>query len=509
MAISSYLPMLVYPIGIASAGLLGFAIGVERILLFAFIGVTVAIAYRCRWLMTMQQPSHNAQMWGWVTIPQGEDWNICLTTGELQTVSGPDVVRIWGATLLKLVPFSGTHSQYLAVQFVDGRSEIIPGPAQVYKDCSVHKDIKVKDAVNLTDSEVLVVYRDDSVRAPGKEEGTSEKEMPSQGVSRHIIRGPCLYVPKNATEWTHQFCWHGSALQDMSRRSVEVEDVTGRKVKNALKFTKLRVCPEQTYFDVEGVRTKDDALVTVKVMIFYRLQDIDTLLKETHDPIADFINSVTSDVIEFVSGSSFEEFKAASDQLNDLNVYQQLTSRAKGIGFEVTKVVFRGYGAPPRLQKMHDDAIERRTKLALERDTEDQEQRMLDMKLEHEETRLRKRRQMETETKEHERMLQRAAHEATQKEMLEQRQAQVEHLDSLRSSLNISSEQLASYLLASESYSRPLAILISKATCLCPMLTWLASSAQCLQTLVFQRDNVWSRVCMSMRAGLHWKLLVR
>merc|ERR1711935_574469 len=115
-------------------------------------------------------------------------------------------------------------------------------------------------------------------------------------------------------------------------------------------------------------------------------------------------------VIEFVAGKSFEEFKAATDQL---------TSRAKGIGFEVTKVVFRGYGAPPRLQKMHDDAIERRTKLALEREIEDQEQQLLDMKLEHEEERLRKHRHMEMETKEHERKLQRAAHEAKQTELLE------------------------------------------------------------------------------------------
>merc|ERR1712087_282800 len=74
---------------------------------------------------------------------------------------------------------------------------------------------------------------------------------------------------------------------------------------------------------------------------------------------------------------------ASTDQLNDLNAYQQLTSRAKGIGFSITKVVFRGYGAPQRLQKMHDDAIERRTKLVLERENEDQEQHLLDMKLEH------------------------------------------------------------------------------------------------------------------------------
>merc|ERR1712048_1191585 len=177
---------------------------------------------------------------------------------------------------------------------------------------------------------------------------------------------------------------------------------------------------------------------------------IEIMLRETHDPTADFINSVTSDVIEFVAGKSFEEFKAASEQLNDLCVYHQLTSRAKGIGFEVTKVVFRGYGAPQRLQMMHDDAIERRTKLALERENEDQEQHLLDMKLEHEEERLRKTRQMEMDTKEHERKLQRAAHEAKQKELEEERAAHLQHFLELKAKLGFSESQLASYLIAAE-----------------------------------------------------------
>jgi len=249
-------------------------------------------------------------------------------------------------------------------------------------------------------------------------------------------------VPKNASEWTHQFKWHGSAGCD--------HDSTGRKVKDAVKFTKLRVCPEQTYFDVEGVRTKDDALVTVKVMIFYRLEEIDIMLQETHDPTADFINSVTSDVIEFVAGKSFEEFKAASEQLNNLSVYNQLTSRAKGIGFEVTKVVFRGYGAPQRLQKMHDDAIERRTKLAFDRENEHQQQGLQDMRLEHEEARLRKHRQIEAETKAHEREIQRAAHDAKQLELSQDREAKLEHLARMQKQLSLAGEQLASYLLASE-----------------------------------------------------------
>merc|ERR1712187_309850 len=310
-------------------------------------------------------------------------------------------------------------------------------------DNSVHKDVKVQDAASLTDNEVLVVYREDSARASLPDGQPHIIDTAStQRVSRHVIHGPCLHVPKNATEWTHQFTWHGSVSND--------PELNGRKVKGAVKFAKLRVCPEQTYFDVEGVRTRDDALVSVKVMMFYRLKNIEVMLKETHDPTADFMNSLSSDVVEFVAGKSFEEFKAATDQLNNLTVYHQLTSRAIGIGFEVTKVVFRGYGAPQRLQKMHDDAIERRTKLALERENEEQEQRLQDMKLEREEDRLRKKRQMEVETKEHERKLQKAAHEAKQQELENDRTAKLQYYNNLKQGLGLTPDQLSSYLISSE-----------------------------------------------------------
>merc|ERR1740117_379489 len=129
-------------------------------------------------------------------------------------------------------------------------------------------------------------------------------------------------------------------------------------------------------------------------------------------------------------------------------MYRQLTSRASGIGYEMTKVVFRGYGAPLRLQKMHDDAIERRTKLALERESEEQEQKVQDMKLEREEQRLRRRRQMEAEGKTHELEMQRAVHDVKQKERAEERQAHLEHLASLKSELGLTGDQLGAYMLA-------------------------------------------------------------
>jgi hypothetical protein len=46
------------------------------------------------------------------------------------------------------------------------------------------------------------------------------------------------------------------------------------------------------------------------------------------------------------------------------------------------KVVYRGYGAPERLQQMHDQAIEARTRLHLERATEQRAQDLESFKLE-------------------------------------------------------------------------------------------------------------------------------
>merc|ERR1719329_996954 len=340
--------------------------------------------------------------------------------------------------MVQLDRMCASHSQYIWVLFNNGTCEIIPGPTVVYRDPAVHQDVKIRPGTALGDNEVLVVYRKDV--AEDSRGDASVQEKSAQMVARHLIHGPCLYVPTNASEWCHDFCWHGSTSNN--------PDENGRKTKGATRFKKLRVCPEQTYFDVEGVRTRDDALVTVKVMLFYRLKDIDTMLRETHDPPGDFINALSSDVVEFVASKSFDEFKCSTERLNELSVYKQLTSGASRIGFEVTKVVFRGYGAPQRLQKMHDDAIERRTKLGLDKESEEQEQKVQDMKLEREEQRVRRRRQMEAEGKTRELEMQRAVHDVKQREQVEERQAHLEHLSCLKTELGITGEHLGAYMLA-------------------------------------------------------------
>lgn len=74
------------------------------------------------------------------------------------------------------------------------------------------------------------------------------------------------------------------------------------------------------------MRTADDALITVKLMIFFQLSDVEKMLDTTHDPIADFVNAATADVIDFMSHNSFESFKQKTELLNSLDTYKQVRS---------------------------------------------------------------------------------------------------------------------------------------------------------------------------------------
>src|SRR5207248_8904436 len=110
------------------------------------------------------------------------------------------------------------------------------------------------------------------------------------------------------------------------------------------------------YHDVTDVRTADDAVLTVRLMIFFELTDIERMLDATHDPIGDFVNAATSDVVEFCARHDFEQFKRTTDKLNEMETYRQLLGRALQCGYRINKVVYRGYGTAPALQQMHDHA---------------------------------------------------------------------------------------------------------------------------------------------------------
>merc|ERR1719430_2036963 len=335
-------------------------------------------------------------VFGFKTIHAGEQVLVRNHLGEAKAVTGPARITLWRSKSEKLTLYYAGEGQYLEVNQRNGPRLCLTGPIQLYFNPIDHESIHIKDAILVSANEALVVY---SAANQGEERIYSKVgEENENSFERKVLYGPIRYVP-NPSEWIHEFKWHG---EDPSNKT--------RKVKGALQFKLLRVIADQFYYNVPEVRTKDDTQITVKLMVFFELIDVVKMLDNTHDPIADFINAVCSDTIQYCSGLSYEEFVQNTSQMNELSTFKQLTNRSLNIGYKISKVVFRGFHSSDALQSMHDKAIHERTRLRLEADTEDHRQKTLDIQLLKEEERSIKERELEREKEEHKRSMEREKH---------------------------------------------------------------------------------------------------
>jgi hypothetical protein len=88
-------------------------------------------------------------------------------------------------------------------------------------------------------------------------------------------------------------------------------------------------------------------VLTVNLMIFFELKappsqphidPIELMLNMTHDPIGDFINAVSADVVNYASSKTYEDLFVDTTVLSELTTYPQLCSRASRIGYHISKV---------------------------------------------------------------------------------------------------------------------------------------------------------------------------
>lgn len=345
------------------------------------------------------------------TIADGSAYAVTERSGVVKVVEGPATIcraSCCSREVHELGIEAAGEAEYLEVKFRDGHTELHAGPKNMVIHPVDHVSINVRSAITIGDQELIAVYRKG-------ENGV---------VKRQLVRGPALYVPQSTSEWVHEFVWTGPANKD-----ADSTDAPARKKIGALRFTKLKTIPGKMYFDVENVRTKDNALITVKLMLFYKLTDIDTLLDTTSDPMSEFINSVSADVIQWCAPKKFDDFLAATDVLNTLAPYTTLCSQAEKMGYQVTSVVFRGYTAPGTIQKMHDNAIEKRTALALAKESEEEEQKLADYRLQKQSERAAKEQQLALEKLENEIALTQKKAEADREV---KRMAQQQELERLR-----------------------------------------------------------------------------
>ena len=309
------------------------------------------------------------------TVEEGQRVLMRRPNGTMEVLVGPR--RVWRgwSTFQPMRHFVATPGKFLLVRYRNGQQRHLPGPAEIWFDPREHLEILTEDALQLATKEAVVVY---------------SKPDDHDAIARRIVFGPTLFIPAPG-EWLHTFSWHAS-----KGGSLGVQ-----KQPNALVFQKLWLMPDQMYHDVIDVRTADDAVLTIRLMIFFELVDIERMLDTTHDPIGDFVNAATSDVVGFTGRHDFESFKRNTSSLNELETYKQLSARAAQCGYRINKVVYRGYGAAEALQQMHDQAIQARTRLQLDRATEQQAQDLENYKLDAQLARAAKRRTEQTAEVEH------------------------------------------------------------------------------------------------------------
>jgi len=310
------------------------------------------------------------------TVKEGECAAVWSASGKRNIVPGPQRVRLWYSHVRFLDRHVADHNQYLKVQYRDGRQEHRRGPLAQFFDPCVHQEMKVLDAFKLGANEALVVYREehsgDGLECPTTAAGTTSTSSVKPIVSekgnqviRTIVKGPAVYIPE-ANEWVHTFSWHGSVTNGKGSQTGRPGD---EKQPHALTFQKLRCMPDQMYFTVRDVRTSDDAQIQIHLMIFFELIDIERMLNATNDPIGDFLNALSADVMTFGAANTYESMLQRTTTLGDVSTYPTVNDRARDIGFRLLKVVYRGYSTSQQLQAMHDEAIAKRTRLRLQQDT--------------------------------------------------------------------------------------------------------------------------------------------
>ena len=358
-------------------------------------------------------PRSGKYICGQLVVREGETVSIFGAKGDQQIVTGPCAFRPFFSEVQFLKREACDQQSYLVIEYLDGKVEHRRGPTFVMVDPCLHRNVSVKHAIMLEASQALVVYSETETSA----HHNNHDDLKS--VTRRLVKGPEIFCPL-ANEWLHRFSWHGSIITGNGKGSI-TGSPNDTKVAHAVEFTKLRELPDQMYvykvsflmliilnddrvmshlhspfstndllikannqcryYTVRDLRTSDDALLTLHIMIFFELVNIEKMLDSTNDPISDMINAANADVMTYGASRTYEGLLAESNGLSENASYPLLISRMDSIGYKLNKVVYRGYQASSKLQSMQETAISSRTKLRLEADTFRQEQANADFML--------------------------------------------------------------------------------------------------------------------------------
>jgi len=342
--------------------------------------------------LTFRDGRYIRRVWmGKRTVKEGDAAAVWSLSGRHRQILGPRREHLFFSTIRFLDRFTARNGEYLVLKNKNGALEHVRGPRTMFLNPVLHDEIEVRQALQLqSNSEAIVVYSSsipenkentDGIARPTNA-GTDEKEEKfGYDVSRRILRGPLIFVP-NVGEWVQSFRWTKTVKDVPAGNGAGGVGVSPVRVLKDESFQALSTA--QTRYAVKcAMRTADNIRMHVNISLLVKLNEIETMLSITTDPIADLIAALQSDVSTFGSTFSSKDVNQLADakNLGNLEHFQQLFKCAKAIGFEVVDVLLTEFAVSDELQKQQDDYNSRQAKLKSDLAEAEQKLSMQDMEL--------------------------------------------------------------------------------------------------------------------------------
>jgi len=249
---------------------------------------------------------------------------------------------------------TASANEYLRIKQKDGNIIHSSGPTSAWLHPVYHEEITLNRKESLETGQAMVIYTNSS--------NSDENET----IQKKVVHGPCkLLLEPN--QWAHTFTWTSGD--------------------HNLEFTKLQTA-NSIEICLEGLRTKCHAtLSSLKLTVSFRINDIETMLQKSNNPVTDFTSAVSADLLNFVGKLDITQFKEHAADLNSLENFPITQQRAKDIGFIMETADFCGYSVSESIQKLLDKEIHASIAKRIQLQEDEQTQASLDFKLEKEATR--------------------------------------------------------------------------------------------------------------------------
>ena len=321
------------------------------------------------------------------TIKKGECAMIWRLNGSCRKIEGPQLVRLWFSTIRFCTQYIANERQFLIVNFKDGHTEYIPGPTTMYQDHLLHKEIVVKNALNVHNGEAVVVVLNKN--------DTKEKSGSNQLVET-IKQGPLLFFP-TTNQTLKIFKFDDREAQAGKRRNSW--NAATRKVASDMYKRKEVIISLSEHNDlVERAYTSNDNYkLMLKLLLTWKVTDVAKLTNSAQNPLQILTNTLINDLTKYVQLKNYEDLLNTTNVFNvtspssvikqnntnkvSNNIYTSLVQKARSIGVEICNISFQGTTIDLEFREKCETVKRDKQKKINQREKENEKERREDFKL--------------------------------------------------------------------------------------------------------------------------------